>query len=71
MKRYAVSLKICHIENEENAIELADIIKDKLRDINEDIYICIGTYEQVKKKTSDYNTFNKLTTVLDSFVMNR
>jgi len=52
-KRYAVGIEICHVLTEAEAKKLADKIRNRLGDMDEDIYICITEYEQVGfRKTS-------------------
>jgi len=47
-KRYAVSIEACHLIRRKDAKALAAKIRTRLSDIDEDIYICISEYEQVK-----------------------
>lgn len=49
-KRFSVSVEICHILDREKAEYLADKIKNRLSDLNEDIYVCVADYQQVKKR---------------------
>lgn len=51
--RYAVSLEICHIMTYSEAQALESEIKHRLADINQDIYVCVGTYEQVRQREID------------------
>ena len=46
--RYAVSIEVCHILTEYDAERLAELIRDRLNDIPEDVYICVSKYEQVR-----------------------
>ena len=50
-KRFSVSLEICHIENREKAEVIAKEIEIRLSDFNEDVYVCIADYQQVKRRT--------------------
>ena len=56
-KRYAVSVEICHILDREKAEELAEKIKHRLNDIQEDIYVCISDYVQVNKRLTTITAF--------------
>lgn len=51
-KRYAVSVEICHVETEQRADELAESIRDRLSDLDEDVYLCIASYVQVGERSS-------------------
>lgn len=50
MSRYAVSVEICHILSEAEADILAEKIRDRLDDIDEDVYVCVSRYEQVRSR---------------------
>ena len=49
-KRYSVSIEICHVMSEEKANSLANEIRDRLNDLDRDVYICVGSYEQVRER---------------------
>lgn len=49
-KRYAVGMEICHVLTQEKAEILAQMIRDRLNDMDEDVFICITEYEQVRKR---------------------
>ena len=44
---YAVSLEACHILTRERAEEIAEIIRERFSNIDEDMYVCISEYERV------------------------
>jgi len=48
--RYSVSVEICHILDECEARRLAEKIRHRLDDIQEDVYICVGEYDQVRAR---------------------
>lgn len=54
-KRYAVGVEICHILTQERASVLANMIRDRLDDMDEDVFICITEYEQVRHRKSMVN----------------
>jgi len=53
--RYAVGIEICHILTEKRAETLAQMIRDRLDDMDEDVFICITKYEQVRHRDSVVN----------------
>lgn len=52
-KRYAVSVEVCHVLTRADADKIAAKIRGRLNDLDEDIYICIADYEQVKTKVDN------------------
>lgn len=59
MKRYAVSIEACHILTEQEANDLAEKIRDRLFDIDENIFICVSHYERVQNKVHDLSAIQK------------
>ncbi len=49
-KRYSVSIEICHILDRQQAERLAKKIRDRLNDMDEDVYVCIADYVQVRSR---------------------
>ncbi|MCK5609593.1 hypothetical protein KAR91_47400 [Candidatus Pacearchaeota archaeon] len=59
MKKYAVSIEACHILTKEKAEVLAEQIRHRLNDIDEDIYVCISDYEQVRSRSEKIISIKK------------
>ena len=65
--RYAVSIEVCHIMCRNDADSIAEQIRDRLYDLNEDVYICVSEYEKVQNAALSPNgeaahTVNNATT---------
>lgn len=48
--RYSVSVEICHVLSQEDADLIANVIKNRLSDVNADVYVCTSAYTQVSSK---------------------
>ena len=60
MKRFAVSIEICHIMSRVEADALAEEIRGRLNDIDGDVYICVSDYEKVRDSTGKGLVSSKL-----------
>lgn len=58
--RYSVSIEVCHLLTEYDARRLADEIRDRLNDIQEDVYVCICEYEQVRARKTQTVVTNEV-----------
>ena len=46
---YSVGVEICRIETQEDADRIAELIRDRLSDINEHVYLFTSRYEKVRE----------------------
>ena len=51
-RRFAVSIEACHILTRERAEEVAELIRDRMLDIDEDVYVCVSDYRAVQSRVA-------------------
>ena len=50
---YSVGVEICRIETQEDADRIAELIRDRLSDINEYVYLFTSRYEKTREHETE------------------
>lgn len=54
MTQYAVGIEACRIKTREQAEEIANLIRDRMKDIDEHVTVSISEYEHVPSQMEEF-----------------